>query len=90
MTRNIMVTKPIANPDLPSPPSGKYPAKDHARRVAKWIKENGGPESGLIYLEGQSLHMVEVSQSPEILSCPDGAEVDQSLEQDDDQAKHFR
>jgi Xaa-Pro dipeptidase len=62
MTRNIMASKPIANPDLPPPPSGKYPAKEHARRVAKWIKDNGGPESGVIYLEGQSLTMVEVSR----------------------------
>ncbi|KAF2774367.1 hypothetical protein EJ03DRAFT_322959 [Teratosphaeria nubilosa] len=51
--------KPIANPDLPPPPSGKYPAKSHARRVAKWIVENGGPSSGLLYLEGQSTKIHE-------------------------------
>jgi Xaa-Pro dipeptidase len=60
MTRNIMAAKPIANPDLPPPPSGKYPAKSHVRRVAKWIAGNGGPAGGVIYLEGQSLKMVEV------------------------------
>ena len=60
MTRNSTLRKPIANPDLPSPPSGKYPAKTHARRVAKWIAENGGPSSGVIYLEGQSTKMKEV------------------------------
>lgn len=51
--------KTIANPNLPAPPSGKYPAKAHARRVAKWIADNGGPQSGIIYLEGQSLQMNE-------------------------------
>ncbi|CAK4033622.1 related to Probable Xaa-Pro aminopeptidase PEPP [Lecanosticta acicola] len=50
---------PIANPNLPSPPSGKYPAKAHARRVAKWIAENGGPKGGVIYLEGQGTKMTE-------------------------------
>ncbi|EME79668.1 uncharacterized protein MYCFIDRAFT_156918 [Pseudocercospora fijiensis CIRAD86] len=54
-----MPLRPIANPDLPPPPSGKYPAKAHARRVAKWIAENGGPTSGVIYLEGQSTKMTE-------------------------------
>lgn len=56
-----MPDKPIANPDLPAPPTGKYPAKDHCRRVAKWISENGGPSSGVIYLEGMGTHMKEVS-----------------------------
>lgn len=54
------MTKPIANPELPSPPTGKYPAKSHARRVAKWIAENGGPQTGIIYLEGQLTQMTEV------------------------------
>lgn len=53
------MTNPIANPDLPLPPSGKYPAKSHCRRVAQWIAEHGGPKSGIIYLEGQSTHMTE-------------------------------
>lgn len=52
--------KRIANPDLPPPPTGKYPAKAHCRRVAKWIANNGGPTSGVIYLEGQGTHMTEV------------------------------
>lgn len=55
-----MTPKPIANPDLPAPPTGKYPAKAHARRVARWIADNGGPTSGVIYLEGQSEKIVEV------------------------------
>lgn len=59
MTKNIMLPRPIANPDLPPPPAGKYPAKAHAKRVAKWIADNGGPTSGVIYLEGQSTKMTE-------------------------------
>ncbi|KAK5708682.1 hypothetical protein LTR17_020453 [Elasticomyces elasticus] len=58
------MSKPIANPDLPAPPSGKYPAKAHARRVAKWIAEQGGPKSGIIFLEGQSTKMMEVLDTP--------------------------
>lgn len=53
--------KQIANPNLPLPPSGKYPAKAHCKRVAKWIADNGGPSSGVIYMEGQSTHMTEVN-----------------------------
>jgi Xaa-Pro dipeptidase len=56
------MVKSIANHDLPKPPAGKYPAKAHCRRVAAWIAENGGPSSGVIYLQGQTLkeHEVEV------------------------------
>lgn len=60
MTKNKMAPRPIANPDLPQPPSGKYPAKAHARRVAKYVADHGGPSSGVIYLEGQSTKMKEV------------------------------
>lgn len=59
-TSNTM-RKRIANSDLPPPPSGKYPGKAHCHRVAKWIAGNGGPTSGVIYLEGQGTHMTEVS-----------------------------
>lgn len=52
---------PLANPDLPPPPSGRYPAKAHAKRVADYIRDNGGPTSGVIYLEGQKTKMVEVN-----------------------------
>jgi Xaa-Pro dipeptidase len=52
---------PIANPALPAPPTGKYPAKAHARRVARWISEHGGPSRhGLVFLQGQRTVMVEV------------------------------
>jgi len=32
---------------------GKYPAKEHARKVARWIVERGGDKKGTIYLEAQ-------------------------------------
>ena len=54
------MAKQIANPNLPKPPSGKYLAKSHCRRVAKWIAQNGGPKSGVMYLEGQSMKIHEV------------------------------
>lgn len=50
----------LANHDLPPPPAGKYPAKAHARRVAEFIAQNGGPKEGIIYLEAQKTAMVEV------------------------------
>jgi Xaa-Pro dipeptidase len=50
----------LANHNLPAPPSGKYPAKAHARRVAEFIASNGGPTDGIIYLEAQKTAMVEV------------------------------
>jgi Xaa-Pro dipeptidase len=54
------MAKQISNPALPAPPSGKYPAKSHCRRVAKWLAENDGPTEGVIYLEGQALKEHEV------------------------------
>jgi len=39
----------------------KYPAKQHARAVAKWIVDNGGSEDALIYLEAQKLKYNEAS-----------------------------
>lgn len=59
----------LANHDLPAPPAGKYPAKTHARKVAEEIKKNGGNEDGVIYLEAQKTHMVEVCV-PWVLSFP--------------------
>jgi Xaa-Pro dipeptidase len=37
----------------------RYPAKEHARKVAKYIIENGGKLNGLIYLEAQKLRYNE-------------------------------
>jgi Xaa-Pro dipeptidase len=39
---------------------GKYPAKEHARKVAKWIIEKGGDKNGTIYLEAQKQKLNEV------------------------------
>ncbi|KAL1643035.1 hypothetical protein SLS61_009423 [Didymella pomorum] len=38
---------------------GKYPAKEHARKVAKWIVEKGGDKNGTIYLEAQKQKLNE-------------------------------
>ena len=38
---------------------GKYPAKEHARKVVDWIKKNGGASDGVLYLEGQKLRYNE-------------------------------
>jgi Xaa-Pro dipeptidase len=39
---------------------GKYPSKEHARKVAKWIIEKGGDKNGTIYLEAQKQVLNEV------------------------------
>jgi Xaa-Pro dipeptidase len=39
---------------------GKYPAKEHAKKVAKWIIEKGGDKNGTLYLEGQKQKLNEV------------------------------
>lgn len=41
-------------------PSGKYPAKAHAKKVAKYlIFNNGGAGSATIYVEGQKTQLLE-------------------------------
>lgn len=42
-----------------APLEGKYPAKAHCRRVAKYLTDQGLPSDGVIYLEAQKVHMVE-------------------------------
>jgi Xaa-Pro dipeptidase len=37
----------------------KYPAKEHARKVARYIIEHGGKKNGVIYLEAQKLRYNE-------------------------------
>lgn len=44
---------------------GKYPAKAHARRVADYIRERVGAESGVLYLEGRMTKLQEDNDSPE-------------------------
>lgn len=38
---------------------GKYPAKEHARRVVEYIKQKIPKASGVLYLEGQKTRMIE-------------------------------
>ena len=45
----------------------KYPAKEHARRVAEWIVKNGGKKDGFIYLEAQKLKYNEVCDTADAL-----------------------
>ncbi|KAH7064090.1 putative Xaa-Pro aminopeptidase [Paraphoma chrysanthemicola] len=42
---------------------GKYPAKEHARKVAKWIIDKGGDKKGTIYLEAQKQKLQEDNDS---------------------------
>ncbi|KAH7072466.1 putative Xaa-Pro aminopeptidase [Paraphoma chrysanthemicola] len=42
---------------------GKYPAKEHARKVAKWIIDKGGDKNGTIYLEAQKQKLQEDNDS---------------------------
>lgn len=39
--------------------AGKYPAKDHARRVVEYIKKSKPDAQGVLYLEGQKTRMIE-------------------------------
>jgi Xaa-Pro dipeptidase len=39
---------------------GKYPAKEHARKVADWIASDGGKKEGILYLEAQKFRLHEV------------------------------
>lgn len=43
---------------------GKYPAKEHARKVAKWIVEKGGDQKGTVYLEAQKQKLNEACFVP--------------------------
>ncbi|OJD16437.1 hypothetical protein AJ78_03378 [Emergomyces pasteurianus Ep9510] len=44
--------------------AGKYPAKDHAKRVAARVRELGHGEAGIFYLEGQKTQMIEDNDGP--------------------------
>ncbi|KAH8695910.1 putative Xaa-Pro aminopeptidase pepP [Talaromyces proteolyticus] len=43
--------------------AGKYPAKDHARKVAAYLKQKGLKDDGVIYLEGQKTKFIEDNDS---------------------------
>jgi hypothetical protein len=38
---------------------GKYPAKNHAKRVANYLQAAGYPNEGIIYLESQKTRLIE-------------------------------
>lgn len=44
---------------------GKYPAKDHARRVADYIKKSRPDAEGVLYLEGKKTKLIEDNDEPE-------------------------
>jgi Xaa-Pro dipeptidase len=43
----------------------KYPAKDHARRVADRIKASGFGPDGVIYIESQKTRLIEDNDTPQ-------------------------
>jgi Xaa-Pro dipeptidase len=43
---------------------GKYPAKDHAKRVASYLQNAGYPKEGTIYLESQKTRLIEDNDEP--------------------------
>ncbi|KAH8594925.1 putative Xaa-Pro aminopeptidase pepP [Bisporella sp. PMI_857] len=45
--------------DVDSILAGKYPAKDHAKRVVEYIKNKKPDATGVLYLEGQKTRMIE-------------------------------
>jgi hypothetical protein len=50
---------------------GKYPAKEHARKVAKWIIEKGGDKNGTIYIEAQKQKLNEDNDGEAPFRCVD-------------------
>ena len=49
--------------------AGKYPAKENARKVAKWIIEKGGDKNGTIYLEAQKQKLNEDNDGEAPFRC---------------------
>ena len=45
--------------------SKKYPAKEHAKRVAAELQKSNVGASGVIYLEGQKTRMIEDNDEPQ-------------------------
>ena len=43
--------------------AGKYPAKEHARKVVQWMRKTIPDISGTLYLEGQKTRMIEDNDS---------------------------
>ena len=51
----------MANINVEQVLKGKYPAKEHARRVVEWMRSHakGKEVKGVLYLEGQKTRMIE-------------------------------
>ncbi|KAI9796629.1 MAG: hypothetical protein M1833_006069 [Piccolia ochrophora] len=51
----------------PSPPlpTGKYPAKSHAKKVVEYLKSEVPDAAGVLYLEGQKTRMIEDNDEPQ-------------------------
>jgi Xaa-Pro dipeptidase len=43
---------------------GKYPAKEHAKKVAAYLRSHGYTGDGIIYLEGQKTRLIEDNDEP--------------------------
>jgi Xaa-Pro dipeptidase len=44
---------------------GKYPAKEHARRVVEYIRSKVPSASGVLYLESRMTKLLEDNDEPE-------------------------
>ena len=44
---------------------GKYPAKQHAKRVADYVRDKVPGANGVLYLEGQKTKMIEDNDGEE-------------------------
>lgn len=65
-----MVNIQLLDPNLPSPPTGKYPARAHAKRVADAIGKSSDAKTAAassktyLYLQGQTTRMLEDNDQP--------------------------
>lgn len=55
----INVTKMAIAEDYDQVLKGKYPAKEHAKKVKEWLVSKGGDKNGTIYLEAQKQKLNE-------------------------------
>lgn len=55
----INVTKMAIAENYDDVLQGKYPAKEHAKKVKEWLLSKGGDKNGTIYLEAQKQKLNE-------------------------------
>lgn len=55
----INVTKMAIAENYDEVLKGKYPAKEHAKKVKEWLVSKGGDKNGTIYLEAQKQKLNE-------------------------------